>query len=133
MPPGTETGPPPGLLLIFTPRGIDGAGPAADAFCQVVQEAVRDRSSYSALEIKLGPDSWEKVAAALDPLLAEILVGWRKAAEQSGVSYRELPLASLAIDLDRPEDVDDFLARPGGGKETRRFFEAVGWNRGGRI
>ncbi len=51
----------------------------------------------------------------------------RDQAEQRGVSYREVKLASLWIDLDRPEDIDDFLADDIGGKETRRVFEALGW------
>ncbi len=55
----------------------------------------------------------------------------REEAARRGTSYCELSLASLSIDLDRPEDVDDFLARGGsGGKQTRRIFEALGWGRG---
>jgi 2-phospho-L-lactate guanylyltransferase len=56
----------------------------------------------------------------------------REQAEQRGVSYRELALPSLAIDLDRPEDVDDFLAHTHGGKETRQILESLGWCRGGQ-
>ncbi|MCP4037649.1 MAG: 2-phospho-L-lactate guanylyltransferase [bacterium] len=53
----------------------------------------------------------------------------REAAEAQGVAYHELPLPSLDIDLDRPEDVDDFLAKASGGKETRRILEALGWEK----
>lgn len=55
----------------------------------------------------------------------------RERAEQLEVPYRELSLPSLWIDLDRPEDVDDFLAQTGdgGGKETRDVFKALGWGR----
>lgn len=56
----------------------------------------------------------------------------REAAEDAGVPYREVPLPSLSIDLDRPEDVDDFLAATSGGKETRRVFEALQWEQGSR-
>ncbi len=53
----------------------------------------------------------------------------RKAADAIGVAFHEVSLPSLEIDLDRPEDVDDFLARPGGGKQTRRILEAIGWEK----
>ncbi|MBW2291038.1 MAG: 2-phospho-L-lactate guanylyltransferase [Deltaproteobacteria bacterium] len=56
----------------------------------------------------------------------------REQAERDGVSFRELPLASLSIDLDRPEDVDDFLEQASGGKETRRVFASLGWKKGDR-
>lgn len=58
----------------------------------------------------------------------------REHAERLGIPYRELTLPSLWIDLDRPEDVDDFLAASGGGggKETRDVFKALGWRRGGK-
>jgi len=52
----------------------------------------------------------------------------RAAAAERGVPFHEVALASLDIDLDRPEDIDDFLARPGGGAETRRTLAALGWN-----
>ena len=56
----------------------------------------------------------------------------REAAKDAGVPYREVELPSLSIDLDRPEDVDDFLAAASGGKETRRVFEALQWEQGSR-
>ncbi len=77
-----EAGPPARLLLVFAPRAVDRAGPVVDAFCQVVPEAVRGRSSYSALETQLRPDTWEDIAAALDPLLSAIVAGWKQAAQQ---------------------------------------------------
>jgi 2-phospho-L-lactate guanylyltransferase len=55
----------------------------------------------------------------------------RELAAQQGVRYRELTLPSLWIDLDRPEDVDDFLAQTGGGKETREVFATLGWRSDG--
>ena len=54
----------------------------------------------------------------------------REQAKQRGIPYRELSLPSLWIDLDRPEDVDDFMAQTGGGKQTRDIFNALGWGRG---
>ncbi len=49
----------------------------------------------------------------------------REAAAEAGVAYHELPLASLAIDLDQPEDLEAFLATRGGGTRTRALLEAA--------
>jgi 2-phospho-L-lactate guanylyltransferase len=47
----------------------------------------------------------------------------REAAHQSGIPFHEVPLASLAIDLDQPEDLEAFLATEGGGKRTRALLK----------
>jgi 2-phospho-L-lactate guanylyltransferase len=62
----------------------------------------------------------------------------REAAESAGVPYHERILASLAIDLDQPEDLEAFLDAPGGGRRTRALLEpllrpdgtgpGMGWN-----
>lgn len=49
----------------------------------------------------------------------------REAAAAAGVAYHEVVLASLAIDLDQPEDLDVFLASEGGGPRTRALLEAA--------
>jgi 2-phospho-L-lactate guanylyltransferase len=46
----------------------------------------------------------------------------REAACAAGVAYHELALASLAIDLDQPEDLAAFLATSGGGARTRALL-----------
>ena len=46
----------------------------------------------------------------------------REAARAAGVAYHELALASLAIDLDQPEDLAAFLATSGGGARTRALL-----------
>lgn len=57
----------------------------------------------------------------------------RRAASAAGVPLRELALPSLAVDLDRPEDVDRFLreAAAGGasapGARTRALLRSLGW------
>ncbi len=48
-------------------------------------------------------------------------------AAERGVACTTLSLESLAIDLDRAEDVEQFLDRPGGGAATRRQLAALGW------
>ncbi|MCZ6465537.1 MAG: 2-phospho-L-lactate guanylyltransferase [Proteobacteria bacterium] len=58
---------------------------------------------------------------------ADSAVAHRDAASAAGVPYRELPLPSLAVDLDRAEDVACFLAQPGGGAHTRALLERLGW------
>ncbi len=49
----------------------------------------------------------------------------RAAARAASVPFLELKLASLAVDLDSPEDVDAFLAAPGGGRRTRALLERL--------
>jgi 2-phospho-L-lactate guanylyltransferase len=53
----------------------------------------------------------------------------RAAARAAGVPFRELKLASLAVDLDSPRDVEAFLATPpaagGGGRRTRALLERL--------
>lgn len=53
----------------------------------------------------------------------------RELASEADAHYVELELASLAIDLDHPQDVDDFLAteHEAGGSETRRIFKELNW------
>jgi 2-phospho-L-lactate guanylyltransferase len=49
----------------------------------------------------------------------------REAAAAAGVAYHELPLPSLAIDLDQPEDLEAFLATRSGGSRTRALLAAA--------
>ena len=49
----------------------------------------------------------------------------REAAQDSGIAYHELALASLAIDLDQPEDLECFLSTTGGGVRTRALLEGL--------
>ena len=49
----------------------------------------------------------------------------REAAAEAGVAYHEVPLPSLAIDLDQPEDLEAFLATEGGGTRTRALLDAT--------
>lgn len=51
----------------------------------------------------------------------------REAAARRGVAYREIPLPSLALDLDVPEDVEHFLRTQGGGEQTRAALKRLGW------
>jgi len=60
-----------------------------------------------AIPFRFGPDSAKR---------------HREAAEAAGVAYHELPLPSLAIDLDAPEDLAAFLGTAGGGVRTRRLL-----------
>ena len=47
----------------------------------------------------------------------------REAAEIAKLPFNEIELASLAIDLDQPEDLDAFLRTRGGGRRTRALLE----------
>lgn len=53
----------------------------------------------------------------------------REAAQSADVPLREVLLPSLAIDLDRAEDLRSFLGETEeGGACTRRFLEELGWS-----
>jgi 2-phospho-L-lactate guanylyltransferase len=45
-----------------------------------------------------------------------------EAAAEREIAYHEVPLASLAIDLDQPEDLKAFLSTDGGGRRTRELL-----------
>jgi 2-phospho-L-lactate guanylyltransferase len=47
----------------------------------------------------------------------------REAARGAQISFHEIALASLAIDLDQPEDLEAFLRTEGGGTRTRALLE----------
>jgi coenzyme F420-0:L-glutamate ligase/coenzyme F420-1:gamma-L-glutamate ligase len=49
----------------------------------------------------------------------------RDLAARAGVDFRELPLASLAIDVDSPEDLDALRRSGGAGPRTRALLEAL--------
>lgn len=52
----------------------------------------------------------------------------REAAAAAGVTYRELELASLEIDLDDADDLERFLSLRAGGSHTRTLLERLGWD-----
>ena len=70
------------------------------------------RAPHDAIPSRFGPQS----AAA-----------HRAAAEASSTPFASLPLDSLAIDLDRAEDVALFLASEGNGRATRALLERLEW------
>lgn len=78
-----QAGPPPRLLLMFTPRAVAAAGPAVDAFCASVSHAVRGRTTDSALEVGVRADEWTDLVPRLEPLLAAIVAGWQKTVNAS--------------------------------------------------
>ena len=47
----------------------------------------------------------------------------REAAETAHIPFFEIELASLTIDLDHPEDLEDFLNTKSGGRRTRALLE----------
>lgn len=49
----------------------------------------------------------------------------RALAERAGVACVELPLPSLALDLDEPEDLERFLASEGDGRRTRALLREL--------
>jgi 2-phospho-L-lactate guanylyltransferase len=74
--------------------------------------AVLIRMPHDALASRFGPDSAAR---------------HREAAAEADAPLHELVLPSLALDLDEPDDVRAFLARPGGGARTRVVLRELGW------
>jgi 2-phospho-L-lactate guanylyltransferase len=67
---------------------------------------------------------WDTIPSSFGPESGD---RHRRAAERAEIGYRELPLSSLAIDLDDPRDVELFLAAEGGGHHTRKLLREIGW------
>lgn len=65
------------LLLVLAPRAADVASGAIDEFCTQVSSAVKQKNSYSALEVKLTAANWSAVVPSLDRLLTAIMSGWK--------------------------------------------------------
>ena len=49
----------------------------------------------------------------------------REYAVAAGAELREIPLPSLSLDIDAPEDLDAFLATPWGGRRTRELLHRL--------
>jgi 2-phospho-L-lactate guanylyltransferase len=69
------------------------------------------RSPHDLIPNRFGPESAE---------------AHRDLARHAGVPFRELELASLAVDLDTREDLEVFLARNEGGSRTRGLLRELG-------
>lgn len=53
----------------------------------------------------------------------------REAAKSAAVPFRELQLPSLALDLDRASDLEEFTKTASGGSRTRALLEEIAWHR----
>ena len=62
------------------------------------------------------------IAAGFGPGSAKV---HRELAERAGVPLVELPLPSLGLDLDEPEDLESFMAGGSGGTRTRRLLRRL--------
>lgn len=69
------------------------------------------RAPHDAIPSRFGPESAES---------------HRELAALAGVDFRELALPSLSVDLDCRDDIDAFLAQPGGGPRTRALLHGLG-------
>jgi 2-phospho-L-lactate guanylyltransferase (CobY/MobA/RfbA family) len=49
----------------------------------------------------------------------------RELAERAGVEFREVPLPSLSLDLDGPEDLEAFRRSATGGPRTRALLREL--------
>jgi hypothetical protein len=66
------------LILILPPRAAKAAAEAVDEFCGQVQNAVRDKNRYSALEVRFTRDDWNSLSGHFDKLLASVVAGWKQ-------------------------------------------------------
>jgi len=114
-----------GLLIVLG----DVAGALPEDFARLLGEA--DRSGARGVWLAPSSDGGTSALLQRPPDLIPCRFGpdsakrHREAAEAIGVRFSELPLPSLAIDLDRPEDLEAFLAQPGGGPRTRALLESL--------
>jgi 2-phospho-L-lactate guanylyltransferase len=82
------------------------------------------RDGGTAALLRAPPDA---IGSRFGPESAE---AHRDLAKHAGVPLRELPLPSLAIDLDSREDLEAFLASPTGGPRTRACLRELGFEAG---
>ncbi|MDJ0852607.1 MAG: 2-phospho-L-lactate guanylyltransferase [Myxococcota bacterium] len=132
----------PGLNAAIEAAAADLAPGAGDALLTVLgdvagarpEELSRLLAEAPARGVALAPSRDGGTAALLRRPASVIPAGFgpasakvhRELAERAGVPFVELPLPSLALDLDEPDDLESFLAGPGGGSRTRRLLQQLG-------
>ena len=108
-----------GLLVVLG----DVAGARADDLSRFIRSAPR-------WGVALAPSRDGGTAALLRRPRGVIPAGFgresakrhREYAVAAGAELREIPLPSLSLDIDAPEDLDAFLATPWGGRRTRELL-----------
>lgn len=70
------------------------------------------RVPHDALPSRFGPESAQ---------------AHRDAAHEAGVPFREVRAPSLALDLDRPSDLEQFMKTRSGGSRTRALLRELAW------
>lgn len=124
-----------GAQLVLTVLG-DVAAAEADDFATLVRETEAAARDAEGRAVGLAPsaDGGTAALARLPALVVPARFGPRSArrhrgeAEAAGVPLVELDLASLRLDLDRVEDVEDFIALGRGGPRTRACLVEIGWS-----
>ncbi len=131
----------PGLNAAIEAAAADLAPAADDALLTVLgdvagarpEELSRLLAEAPPRGVALAPSRDGGTAALLRRPAAVIPAGFgpgsakvhRGLAERAGVPFVELPLPSLALDLDEPEDLESFVAGSGAGARTRRLLERL--------
>jgi hypothetical protein len=67
------------------------ASAAIDEFCIQVSSAIKQKNSYSALEVKLSGSNWSVVASSLDKLLTAVMSGWRNKWTETNAQTEDEP------------------------------------------
>jgi 2-phospho-L-lactate guanylyltransferase len=124
-----------GAGLVLTVLG-DVAGADGEDFATLVRETEAAARDADGRAVGLAPSS-DGGTAALARLPAAVIPArfgprsaraHRSAAHAAGVPLVELDLSSLRLDLDRVEDVEDFVALGRGGPRTRACLTQIGWS-----
>jgi len=113
----------------------DVAGAAAGDFATLVYETVAAANETDGRAVGLAPssDGGTAALARMPALVIPARFGPRSArqhragAAAAGVPLVELDLASLRLDVDRIEDIEDFVALGLGGPRTRACLAELGW------
>jgi 2-phospho-L-lactate guanylyltransferase len=123
----------PGDALLVVLGDVAGALPEdLDALCSAIDG--RDGPAAALAPASDGGSAalLRRPPNAIPPLFgADSAKRHREAAEAAGVGFCEVPLHSLATDLDSPEDIQHFLASATGGAHTRAALEALNWGHAG--
>jgi len=122
-----------GLLVLL--GDVAGAAPEdLDAACALLGEVGRPGAvlcpSRDGGTTALLRAPWDAFPSCFGP---DSAARHREAAARRGIPLAERVFPSLSVDLDRPEDVADFLADSTGGARTRALLAELGWGREGEV
>jgi 2-phospho-L-lactate guanylyltransferase len=123
-----------GAQLVLTVLG-DVAGAEGEDFAALVHETEAAAREADGRAVGLAPSA-DGGSSALARMPADVIPArfgprsaraHRSEADTAGVPLVELDLSSLRLDLDRGDDIEDFVALGRGGPRTRACLADIGW------